>query len=338
MKKIILLIICTCILSSCRLNEERKAVPEDKEELRYAVRFYGGRDEHYANSTLHLYIVPSSVEWNDEYQVNSYTIERLENNQWIQVDERSSGFDTSAGLGWRFIDQDLAPYVIKTETSLRLKIHISDKSGEVEVYSPDLKLYNEIAVAEKMDSAEFLSLDPYSLYNKDGKFVQDESVTAENAVVLVRAEACKVIGEVNFGHIKNSVTCQVIDNDACPISYYRDYLPEDDVNLKARKMSYYYDDGPLYDKDFITGKEFKELLAEYDKNKSISIPVCLIEGEVETEERLNSHGYRFYDENNDIYYELSQSTMYPGVYFTITKDAELIAHTFLYTDKKLLGR
>ena len=38
MKKIILLIICTCILSSCRLNEERKAVPEDKEEFRLMVQ------------------------------------------------------------------------------------------------------------------------------------------------------------------------------------------------------------------------------------------------------------------------------------------------------------
>lgn len=338
MKKILLLIICTCILNSCCQHVERKAVPEDKEELRYAVRFYGGRDEHYANSTLHLYIVPSSAEWNDEYQVNSYTIERLENNQWIQVDEKGNGYEPIAGISWYFIDQNLAPYVSETEARLRIKIHISDKSGDIEVYSPDFKLYNEIAVAEKMDSAEFLSLDPYSLYNKDGVFIQDESVTAENAMVLVRAEACKVIGEVNFGHIKNSVTCQVIDNDACPISYYRDYLPEDDVNLKARKMSYYYDDGPLYDKDFITGKEFKELLSEFDKNKSISIPVCLIEGEVETEERLNSYGYRFYDENNEIYYELSQSAMVPGVYFTITKDAELIAHAFLYTDKKLLGR
>lgn len=338
MKKIILLIICTCILNSCHLNEERKVVSNDTGEIRYIVQFYGGRYKHYANSTLHLYVNPQSPKWNDEYQIKSYSIERLENNQWIQVDEKRVDSEPVVGMSWYFMDQDLASYVSEKEASLRIKILISDKLGEIEVYSPNFELSNEIAVAEKMDSEEFLDLYPYSVYNRGGKFVQDKSVTAEDAMVLVKADACKVIGEVNLGTIKNTVTCQVIDNEACPIAFYRDFLPEDDAILKARKTSYFYDDGPLFDKDYITGKEFKELLAECDKNKSISIPVCLIEGEKETEERLNSYGYRFYDENNEIYYELWQSTMYPGVYFSITKDAKFIANAFLYTDKKLLGR
>ncbi|WP_373116277.1 hypothetical protein [Holdemania massiliensis] len=338
MKKISLLILCLCLLSSCYGNREKtmdSRLEKNEEAPRYAVQLCGGRDEFYANSTLYLYVTPAIEEKAINYQLKSRTLERLENNRWVSVEETIYDPNEFGGIGWRFVDQAIVPFMSGDETTFRMKFHISDKLGEVDVYSPEIQLINQILEPEKMESTAFLSLYPYSLYHANDCFVQDETVTAEEAMVLVEEAACKVIGEVNQGFIKKSVTCKVLDNDACPIALYQDFLPEDDTSLTARKTVYFYDDGPLFETETITGKAFKELLAEFEGNESIPIPVCLIEGQNNTEDRLNSYGYRFYDEKADIIYELYQSTMYPGIDFCIRKGTHNVAHAFLFTEKKL---
>lgn len=336
-KKFLLSFIMLLFIQGCTIKENSLVESSSIDSAFYVASFNENRQEYFIGSSIYIIITPLNRD--NRYQITECKLEIQDKNNWKYTEDLILPKEMlDFGFGSRGLFFSEIPIQEMYGSAFRLKITIQDELGNHIVLTDPLSISAEKPIAEKMENDEFLKLYPYSLYNQNSRFIQEKDLETEDALVLVQNNACKVINKYDLISNNKNVTCSILDNDACPITDYRLFLPDDDSQLKAEKFLGQYKNGSLFESEFISGKEFKLFLDDLISDRHlISIPLCFTKRDYEITESFMEYGMIFYDETENKAYVLSQSIYNEGIDFTIfaLDNQKLFAHEFICTDETL---